>query len=210
MKQLTIAVGPQGSGNHLYAKIFGSNPNVYAWESLQTKYWEGHDMEPFADCWEDPELLLNFDTGSHDYYYTSMGAPYVFDGETRIPQFAKFHNYAQQVFDIVNYMIIGRDQNILKYQQNRVRGKHTTPKFLEQLDFFMDKSHIFVSQELMYLYGVKYINSVEKSLNLPINNNIEKINEILKQDQNRKYMHYVEHTELDDLIKLASSHRGAL
>ena len=210
MKQLTIAVGPQGSGNHLYAKLFGSNVNVYAWQSLQEKYWEGHDMEPFADCWENPKLLLDFDTSTHDYYYTSMGAPYVFDGETKIPKFAEFHKYALQVFDNVNYMIIGRDRNILEHQQNRVRGRHTTPKFLEQLDFFMDKSHIFVCQELMYLYGVKYINSVEKSLNLPINTNVGKINEILKQDQNRKYMHYVEYTELDDLIKLASSRRGAL
>ena len=50
MKQLVIAVGPQGSGNHLYAKIFGSNSKVFAWESLQEKYWEGHDMEPFSDC----------------------------------------------------------------------------------------------------------------------------------------------------------------
>ena len=62
MKQLTIAVGPQGSGNHLYAKLFGSNKNIYGWQSLQEKYWEGHDMEPFSDYWQNPEFLLDFDT----------------------------------------------------------------------------------------------------------------------------------------------------
>jgi len=210
MKQLVIAVGPQGSGNHLYAKIFGSNPTVFAWETLQEKYWEGHDMEPFADCWGDPKLLLDFNISEYDYYYTSMGCPYVFDGETRIPNFAEFHNYATQKFDNVSYMIIGRDRNILEHQQNRVRGKHTTPKFLEQLDFFLDKNHVFVSQELIYLYGQKYINSIEKQLQIPVNTNISKINEILAEDKNKKYMSYVEYSKLDDLIKLASSKRGAI
>ena len=134
MKHLVITVGPQGSGNHLYAKLFGSNPKVFAWETLQEKYWEGHDMEPFSDCWEDPKLLLDFNISEYDYYYTSMGCPYVFDGETRIPKFSEFHKYATQKFDKVSYMIIGRDRNILEHQQTRVRGKHTTPKFLEQLD----------------------------------------------------------------------------
>ena len=210
MKQLVIAVGPQGSGNHLYAKIFGSNSKVFAWESLQEKYWEGHDMEPFSDCWQNPNLLLDFDTTEFDYYYTSMGCPYVFDGDTRIPKYEEFHKYATQKFDKVSYMIIGRDRNILEHQQNRVRGKHTTPKFLEQLDFFLDKEHIFVSQELIYLYGIKYINSIEEKLGLPKNTNSSKIDEILSEDKNRKYMSYVEYTELDDLIKLASSKRGAL
>jgi hypothetical protein len=210
MKQLTIAVGPQGSGNHLYAKLFGSNPNVYAWQSLQEKYWEGHDMEPFADCWEDPTLLLDFDTSTHDYYYTSMGAPYVFDGETKIPKFAEFHRYALQIFDNVNYMIIGRDRNILEHQQTRVRGGVTYPHFLENMHHFLDKQHMFVSQELVYLYGIQYINSIESTLGLPLNTSVQQVEEILIQDQNRKYMHYVEYTELDDLIKLASSHRGAL
>ena len=42
------------------------------------------------------------------------------------------------------------------------------------------------------------------------NNNIDKINEILIEDQNYKYMQYVEYTELDDLVKLASKERGGL
>jgi hypothetical protein len=208
MKQLTIAVGPQGSGNHLYAKLFGSNTNVFAWQSLQTQYWEGHDMEPFADCWENPKLLLDFSIDTHDYYYTSIGCPYVFDGKTRIPQFQEFDKYAVQKFDHVNYMIIGRDKNILEHQQTRVRGGVTYTKFLEHLDFFLDKSPVWVSQELVYLYGIQYLNSVEKQLNIP--QQMRNIADILVEDKNTKYMSYVEHTELDDLIKLASSRRGAL
>ena len=139
-----------------------------------------------------------------------MGCPYVFDGETRIPNFVEFHNYAIKKFDNVAYMIIGRDRNILEHQQNRVRGRHTTPQFLEQLDFFLDKNHVFVSQELIYLYGQKYINSIEKQLQIPVNTNTSKINEILAEDKNKKYMSYVEYSKLDDLIKLASSKRGAI
>ena len=107
-------------------------------------------------------------------------------------------------------MIIGRDRNILEHQQQRVRNRHSTPDFLEQLDFFMDKSPVFVSQELLYLYGLPYVHNIEAQLEIPKNTNINKINEILNDDQNRKYMNYVEHTELDELIKLASSARGAL
>ena len=74
----------------------------------------------------------------------------------------------------------------------------------------MDKEHVFVSQELIYLYGIRYLNSVEEKLGLPKNTNSSKIDEILSEDKNKKYMNYVEYTELDDLIKLASSKRGAL
>ena len=130
--------------------------------------------------------------------------------ETLASKYEEFHKYATQKFDKVSYMIIGRDRNILEHQQNRVRGKHTTPKFLEQLDFFLDKEHIFVSQELIYLYGIKYINSIEEKLGLPKNTNSSKIDEILSEDKNKKYMSYVEYTELDDLIKLASSKRGGV
>ena len=74
----------------------------------------------------------------------------------------------------------------------------------------MDKKHIFVSQELLYLYGIKYVNSIEQQLHIPKNINIAEIEKILVQDKNKKYMNYIEYTELDDLIKLASSKRGAL
>lgn len=210
--RLIIATGPQGSGNHLFAKLFGSNPNIFAWPSLQDKYWEGHDMEPFADYWHDPESLLDFDVSKYPYYYASQGTPYIFDGEQRIPNYPLFHAYATQVFE-VSYMIIGRDRNILEHQQNRVRGKHTTPLFLEQLKHFKDHHHIYACQELAYLYGIEYINNLEQQLYIlrkHRNNNQEKVAEILSEDKNRKYMQYVEHTELDELIKLASSRRGAL
>ena len=51
---LIIATGPQGSGNHLFAKAFGATQDVKGWDSLKDKYWEGHDMYPFAEYWKDP------------------------------------------------------------------------------------------------------------------------------------------------------------
>lgn len=210
--KLIIASGPQGSGNHLFAKIFGCNPNIFAWPKLQEKYWEGHDMEPFAEYWHNPSELLNMDTSSHSIYYASQGSPYIYDGEQHIPDYQTFDKFAVQKFDVA-YMIIGRDRNILKHQQTRVRGKHTTPIFLQQHDFFKDKDHTYACQELVYLYGLPYVNNLEKQLGIPadmMNTNEQKVAEILSQDKNEKYMSFVEYSELDDLIKLASSKRGAV
>ena len=58
---LTIMTGPQGSGNHLFSKALGHNNDIFVWPSLQEKYWEGHDLEPFAEYWKDPTKLYEFD-----------------------------------------------------------------------------------------------------------------------------------------------------
>ena len=42
---LLIVTGPQGSGNHLFAKLFNLHPDVYGLN--MTRYWQGHDTEPF-------------------------------------------------------------------------------------------------------------------------------------------------------------------
>ena len=57
---LTIMTGTQGSGNHLFSKALGQNKNIFVWPSLQEKYWEGHDLEPFAEYWKDPEKFDPF------------------------------------------------------------------------------------------------------------------------------------------------------
>ena len=69
MKTLAILTGPQGSGNHLWSKIFSLHHDVFGWKSLLDNYWEAHrTTEPFAKCWKNIELLKEFDWSTHDYF----------------------------------------------------------------------------------------------------------------------------------------------
>ena len=101
---LIIATGPQGSGNHLFAKAFSATQDVKGWDSLKEKYWEGHDMEPFAECWKDPSLLKDFDWTQSKHFYTSISCPYFDDGVETIPNYKLFHQHATQ-YAKVKYLI---------------------------------------------------------------------------------------------------------
>lgn len=70
MKNILILTGPQGSGNHMWSKIFALHPSVYGWQELVDEFWIGHDHEPFAQCWADHTQLDNFDWSKSDYYVT--------------------------------------------------------------------------------------------------------------------------------------------
>ena len=209
---LTIMTGPQGSGNHLFSKALGQNKNIFVWPSLQEKYWEGHDLEPFAEYWKDPSKLNDFDWKQSNYFITSISCPYLDDGVETIPQYNEFIDEAKKFADI-QFLIIGRDRNIMKLQQERVRGKHTTPEFLSQIDsVIFNYKTIFASQEMLYLYELTYLQWLEKELGLyPLEitpDNI-KLLDILSNDANEKYISQTK-SDLDKTIKLASSYKGAL
>jgi hypothetical protein len=209
---LTIMTGPQGSGNHLFSKALGQNKNIFVWPSLQEKYWEGHDLEPFAEYWKDPSKLNDFYWKQSNYFITSISCPYFDDGVETIPQYNEFIDEAKKFADI-QFLIIGRDRNIMKLQQERVRGKHTTPEFLSQIDsVIFNYKTIFASQEMLYLYELTYLQWLEKELGLyPLEitpDNI-KLLDILSNDANEKYISQTK-SDLDKTIKLASSYKGAL
>ena len=204
--------GPQGSGNHLFSKALGQNKNIFVWPSLQEKYWEGHDLEPFAEYWKDPSKLNDFDWKQSNYFITSISCPYFDDGVETIPQYNEFIDEAKK-FANIQFLIIGRDRNIMKLQQERVRGKHTTPEFLSQIDsIIFNYKTIFASQEMLYLYELTYLQWLEKELGLyPLEitpDNI-KLLDILSNDANEKYISQTK-SDLDKTIKLASSYKGAL
>ncbi len=209
---LTIMTGPQGAGNHLFSKALGQNKNIFVWPALQEKYWEGHDLEPFAECWKDPLKLNDFDWKQSQYFITSISCPYFDDGVETIPAYDNFIEVARK-FCRIQFLIIGRDSNILKLQQERVREKHTTPFFMKQLDsIILGNKTIFASQELLYLYKIRYLQSLEKQLGLLPNEvtlDDTKLLEILSNDANKKYISQAEST-LDKTIQLASSRKGAV
>ena len=209
---LTIMTGPQGSGNHLFSKALGQNKNIFVWPKLQEKYWEGHDLEPFAEYWKDPSKLKEFDWRQSNYFITSISCPYFDDGVETIPAYENFIKNARE-FAEIQFLIIGRDSNILKLQQERVRDKFTTPYFMKELSNII--SHykiIFASQEMLYLYKLHYLKWLEEELGLypiEITSDDSKLTEILSNDANEKYISQAE-SDLDETIKLASSRKGAI
>lgn len=212
MTTLTIMTGPQGSGNHLFSKALGQNKNIFVWPSLQEKYWEGHDLEPFAECWKVPSKLNEFDWKQSNHFVTSISCPYFDDGVETIPQYKEFINIAKKFADI-QFLIIGRDRNIIRLQQERVRGKHTTPDFISQIDdIIFNYNTIFASQEMLYLYKLNYLQWLEKELGLSdseLSEDSNRLLEILSKDANEKYISQTV-SELDKVIKLASSRKGAI
>ena len=69
--KLLILTGPQGSGNHLFAKLFSMSPAVEGWPMAKDE-WQGHHKEPFADCWEDPSLIKDRPRVQNTSYLTSI------------------------------------------------------------------------------------------------------------------------------------------
>jgi hypothetical protein len=202
MKTLLILTGPQGSGNHLWSKIFALHPAVNGWSALLNEYWIGHDQEPYAEYWRNTDLIKTHNWGTHNYYVTSVSTPYMNNGTPTIPNFKEFAIAAQNSGLAVKIAVLGRDQNILQHQQSRVRGAHTVSQALAEFDQFA--APVFLSYELLHLYGKKYLESVEKQLNFPIAVNDPRLNNILIDDTNQKYFQPVEYHPTDDLAKHAS------
>ena len=200
MKTLAILTGPQGSGNHLWSKIFSLHEDVFGWKSLLENYWEAHRLaEPFAECWRNTELLKDFDWEQSDYFFTSISIPLGIQskGTKWCPNVPAFTEQAEALGIDVKHFVIGRDQNILNNQQTRLREESTVRHFLDQLPRM--KNPIFLSYELLYLYKQEYLKSLD--LGFPIAWYDPRVDTILERDANAKYISYVKENPLDDCNK---------
>ena len=204
MKKMLIITGPQGSGNHVFSKVFALHEKVFGWKELLNTYWVAHDYEPFNEHWDMPNLLHAFDWSAHDYYVTSISCPYANNGVVTVPKYKEFIETLKH-FDIdVEIGIIGRDQNVIKYQQERVRDRYSYPDFEKELDYLNTFDPVYLSQELLYLYKGKYLKSLSKQLDFPIQYDDVRIEEILKDDANKKYFTKIDRQELDNLVRHVS------
>ena len=202
MKTLAILTGPQGSGNHLWSKIFSLHNDVFGWKSLLDNYWEAHrTAEPFANCWKNIELLKEFNWDSHDYFFTSISVPLgiASAGTKWCPNVPAFTQAAEDLGIRTKVLVIGRDQNILYNQQTRLREESTVRHFLDQLPKM--KNPTYLSYELLYLYKQEYLKSLD--IGIPIAWYDDRINSILEEDSNAKYVNYIEHNPLDTCNKTA-------
>ena len=201
MKKLLIFTGPQGSGNHLWSKIFALHPAVAGWSSLLDNYWIPHDQEPFAACWRDPSLLKTRDWSNKDYYVTSISCPYIDDTRVAIPDIVSFAAQAMGCGLQVKIAIIGRDKNILGMQETRVRGRSTFEIAQEHYEKLESWNPTYLSYELLHLYRGGYLQQISKTLDFPIAYNDTRLNEILEDDTNQKYVQPVAHHWVDKLTK---------
>lgn len=204
MREMLIITGPQGSGNHVFSKVLALHKEVYGWKDLLNEYWIAHDYEPFSECWNTPSLLNAIDWTSMNYYVTSISCPYANEGVVTIPKYKEFIRALEHLGIKVKIAIIGRDQNVLKYQQERIRDRHSYPDFEAELDYLMTLDPVFISQELLYLYKDKYLKTLSKQLNFPIAYDDPRVFEILKKDANEKYFQSIPLQELDKTVRKVS------
>jgi hypothetical protein len=201
---MLILTGPQGSGNHMWSKIFALHSGTFGWQALSDEYWIGHDQEPFAEYWADPSRLIEFDWSGYDYFVTSISCPYMNNGERTIPKFKEFIHAVEELGIKVKFVIIGRDQNIVRMQETRVRGEPTVDMAIKEFKNLSGCMPYFLSYELLHLYQRDYLIQLNRILNFPVEYNDPKIDEILKDDTNQKYFQPVEHYWTDDLAKHTS------
>jgi hypothetical protein len=206
MPKMLILTGPQGAGNHLWSKIFSLHPNVYGWKTLLDNYWEAHRFsEPFAQYWKDHNLLQTFDWTQSEYYFTSISCPLGIIGSDVNPiwnpDLAGFAGAVEACGIDVEFAVVGRDQTILANQQTRIRTQSTLSLFLEQLDKISTTT--FLSYELLYLYKQAYLKSLK--LNIPVAWDDTRIDGILENDSNLKYIHYVDEYILDQGNKFGTT-----
>ena len=203
-KTLLIVTGPQGSGNHLWSKIFALHPDVHGWHALLHEYWIGHDQEPFAEYWENPDRLKEFNWGKCEYFVTSVSTPYMLNGERTVPNIVRFAVTAMGLGIRVKIAIIGRDRNILDYQQTRVRGKPTVDTALVEYEKLRTWNPVFLSYELLHLYREDYLRQIAKQLEFPMDFAHPQLTNILVDDTNSKYFQPVAHHATDDLARHTS------
>jgi hypothetical protein len=202
MKTLLILTGPQGSGNHMWSKIFALHADVAGWQALLDQYWIGHDQEPFADYWQHPEHLSEFDWAQADYFVTSISVPYALNGELTVPDFDRFVTAVRAQGVQVKIAVLGRDRNIVGLQQSRVRGQKTFDQALAVYQNFQPTCYL--SYELLHLYRSQYLELVSQQLNFPVDYNNPLVENIIGVDTNSKYFCAVDAQPTDQMARHAS------
>jgi len=128
--------------------------------------------------------------------------PYMMNGTATVPDFKAFVTKLQIAGLRIKFAVLGRDQNIVQMQQTRVRGAPTLATALAEFDQLA--APVFLSYEMLHLYGRKYLENVAQQLAFPIAVNDPRLEDILATDANAKYFKPIKHYPTDDLARHAS------
>lgn len=203
MKKLLIITGPQGSGNHLFSRIFSTHPSVGGWKQLLDEYWVPSDLEPFAEYWVYPERMTAGDFEGYDYWQANVSVPFVYDGIRQTPKILEMARQARKLGVEVTIAIIVRDQNIQAAQQLRVRKEVTLPIAQEYYYNFLLTSDFpvhFLDNEAFFLHREHYLRWASKLLKFPVDYNNPDIFKFISEDPNRKYVKHVDEYWLDEQV----------
>lgn len=203
MKKLLILTGPQGSGNHLFSRIFSVHKDVCGWEDLLNQYWVPSDLEPFAQYWVEPNLLTKEMFNSADYHLANVSCPFMYDGIRYVPKILEVAQRAKSFNIDVQIAIIVRDKGINELQQQRVRGEITMPIAQDYYYSTLLNSEFpvhFIDTEALFLHKDHYLKWINKLINFPIDYNNPDIFKFINIDPNNKYIKYVDNYWLDEEV----------
>ena len=192
-KKLLIVTGPQGSGNHLFARLLSAHPVVKGWDSLKDNYWVPSDEEPFARYWVYPEEL-QFPEG--DFFCANVSVPFFYDGVRRTPKIKEVAYRAVTMGVEPIIAVVCRDRNINELQQKRVGGEVTMDI---ALDYYSDLRHHFIDHEAFFLYKERYMDYLGRILEFPVTK--EGIDNFVTVDANHKYVYPIKEHWLDNEIR---------
>jgi hypothetical protein len=203
--KMLLIFGPQGSGNHLFSKIFALHPDVHGWEELldnsdPDNYFVPHYKEPNNKYWDDIDGITLDIMGGKNYSVISASIPFWNKDELQISPVNKLIAKLQSLNIEIQVVIIGRDKTILTNQQTRMRGGPTWG-CMTQLIRWLDVTPFYVSTELFYLYGKAYVRDIGKWLDFPVAYNDPRLNDIMIEDSNEKYIHQASNLKVDDIVK---------
>jgi hypothetical protein len=203
--KIILLFGPQGSGNHLFSKIFALHPDVHGWEKLlddsnPDNYFVPHYKEPNNKYWNDIDSITLDIMGGKNYAVISVSVPFWNKDELQVPAINKLIAKLQSLDIEVQPVIIGRDKTILTNQQTRMRGG---PSWgcMTQLIRWIDVTPFYVSTELAYLYKKVYFRDLGKWLQFPIAYKDSRLEEILAVDSNEKYINAAANQKVDDITR---------
>lgn len=199
-RKLLVVLGPQGSGNHMFSKLFALHPDVFGWQQLIEHYWLRHEFEPFNLAWQDANHWNSIKI-EHAFAVTSCSVPCVVNRQHRVPDVKAFLEAADANGWSPTVAVIGRDLNILQHQQQRVRGEVTMHQFMQQLDSIMAAWPVtFISHELAVLYGSRYLRELSERLEFPIAWDNPRVKEILAVNANANYIQPASAQPADGLV----------
>ena len=89
---MIVLFGPQGSGNHLFGKIFSLHDDVHGWKAALKPdgYFIPHYKEPFNYYWNNIDEIYQDIMGGKLYAVTSISNPYIEKGLPKVPPVFEF------------------------------------------------------------------------------------------------------------------------
>lgn len=202
-KKLLIITGPQGSGNHIFSRLFSLHEEVAGWDELLDTYWVPSDQEPFAEYWVKPELLTPALFENHQYHMANVSCPFFYDGVRYVPKILEVAERVKSFGIDVVIGIVVRDQNINKLQQLRVRKEHTLPIAQDYYYNTLLQSNLdvhFLDHEAFFLHKEHYLKWASRVLDFPVAYDSPDILKFITTDANHKYVNYVEEYWLDEKV----------